>query len=84
MWIVFGSSRPMGRGQPPSSYNAPRDVPTCCLQRMERGRMICLPRYLAAYAPAEPRGRHTHCSAGWDGDQQGGTPRYLHRSLQAA
>ena len=32
------------------------------------------PRLPAAYAPAEPRGRHTHCSAGLAGDQQGGTP----------
>ena len=74
----------MGRGQPPSSYNPPQDVPTCHLQRMERGRMICLPRHLAANAPAEPRGRHTHHSAGLARDQQGGTPQYLLKSLQAA
>ena len=72
--FIFGSSRPMGQGQPSLSYNPPQDVPTCHLQRTKGGRMSHLPRSLAAYAPAEPRGGHTHHSAGPAGDQQGGTP----------
>ena len=40
-----------------------------------------LPKSLAAYAPAEPRGGHTCHSAGLAGDQQGGTPQYLLRGL---
>ena len=71
----------MAQGQPPLSYNPPRDVPTCHLQRAEGGRMSHLLRLLAAYAPAEPRGRHTRCSAGLAIDQQGGTPRYVLRGL---
>ena len=54
----------MGRGQPPLSYNPPQDVPTCHLQRAKGGRMSHLPRLPVAYAPAEPRGGHTHHSAG--------------------
>ena len=61
----------MGRGQPPSSYNPPRDVPICHLRRTERGGMIRLLRHLAGYAPAEPRGGHTCRSAGPAGDQPG-------------
>ena len=73
----------MARGQPPSSYNPPQDVSTCCLQRAKGGGMSHLLRSPAVYAPAEPRGRHTCHSAGPAGDQQGGTPQYLLRGLQA-
>ena len=31
--FVFGSSRSMGRGQPPPSYNPPWNVPTCLPQK---------------------------------------------------
>ena len=43
--------------------------------------MSHLLRLLVAYAPAEPRGGHTHHSAGLARDQQGGTPQYLLRGL---
>ena len=82
--FVFGSSRSMGGGQPPLSYNPPQDVPTCHLRRTERGRMVHLLRHLVANAPAEPRGRYIHCSAGTTQNQPGGTPRYLLGGLQAA
>ena len=46
--------------------------------------MSHLPGSLAAYAPAGPRGGHTHHSAGLAGDQQGRTPQSLPRGVQAA
>ena len=62
----------MGGGQPPLSYNPPRDVPTCCLRRMERGGTVCLLRHLVANTPAESRGGYICLSAGTTQNQPGG------------
>ena len=83
MDLFLGAQDTMGQGQPPSSYHPPWDVPTCHLWRMKGGGMSHPLRLPVAYAPAEPRGG-THHPAGPAGDQQGGTPRYLLSSLQAA
>ena len=50
---------------------------------MKGGEMSHLLRSPVAYALAEPRGSTCH-SAGPARDQQGGTPQYLLRGLQAA
>ena len=43
-----------------------------------------LPRPLAELASAEPRGRHTHHSAGGARNYKGGVTRGVFRSLQDA
>ena len=54
----------MGWGQPSLPSNTVWNVPACCHRRAERGRANHLPKPPAEHASAEPRGRHTCCSAG--------------------
>ena len=57
--------RLMGRRQPTLHGNNTCDVPPCSCQRVEGGRTDCLPRLLAEFASAEPRGRHTQPFSWW-------------------
>ena len=54
----------MGRRQPSSLSDNAQNVPACSSQRVERGGRDSLPRLPAEVASAEPRGGHTHHSAG--------------------
>ena len=67
----------MGRGQPKLCGNNLQNVLACSCQRAERGQMNHLPGPLAEYASAEPRGGHTHHSAGGLRNIQGRTAGVL-------
>ena len=82
--LFLRNPRLMGRRQPTLHGNTTRDVPACSCQRVERGRMDCLLRLLAEFASAEPRGRHTHQSAGGARNIQGRTTGAISGGLQIA